>query len=304
MNSAVVSWAITATLAKNPDYWETDPLYPGKNYKWPYADKLQISIITDSSTLLTAIRTAKIDYYTPVFGGLTHDQFTTLSGQAKGLLSKRRIASTPILAMRTDQKPFDDIRVRKAFNFAIDRVTFVKVEGGRATLWSRRGKDWTREFPEVAEAVKRAALQFADLGAHVEEVDPGFDDVHAIFRTHWYTGAAFLLRGFTAEQLQHPPYVYAFRLPPPNEHVDVFEGDFKKQHTPAWWRALFEQSELLHVEHCAELDDADAIYEEMVRYEHEHGLDPFDVDMCLQQMEWGRTRRPRKTLFVLTARKR
>lgn len=53
---------------------------------------------------------------------------------------------------------------------------------------------------EVAEAVKRAALQFADLGAHVEEANPGFDDVHAIFRTHWYTGAAFLLRGFTAEQ--------------------------------------------------------------------------------------------------------
>ncbi len=113
------------TYSKNPDYWETDPLYPGKNYKWPYADKLVISIITDSSTLLTAIRTAKIDYYVPTFGGLTHDQFTTLSGQAKGLLSKRRIASTPILAMRTDQKPFDDIRVRQALNMAVDKQTWL-----------------------------------------------------------------------------------------------------------------------------------------------------------------------------------
>jgi hypothetical protein len=41
-----------------------------------------------------------------------------------------------------------------------------------------------------------------------------------------------------------------------------------------------------------------------VRYEYEHNLDPFDVEICLQQMEWGRTHRPRKTLFVLTARKR
>ncbi len=117
-------------------------------------------------------------------------------------------------------------------------------------------------------------------------------------------GSEVLSDEFTAEQLQHPPYVYAFHLPPPNEHVDVFEGDFKKQHTPQWWRSLFEQSGLLQVEHCEELDDADAIYKELVRYEYEHDIDPFDVDICLQQIEWGCTQRPRKTLFVLTARKR
>jgi cyclopropane fatty-acyl-phospholipid synthase-like methyltransferase len=117
-------------------------------------------------------------------------------------------------------------------------------------------------------------------------------------------GSEVLSDEFTAEQLQHPPHVYAFQLPPPNEHVDVFEGDFKKQHTPAWWRDLFAQAGLLDVEHCAELDDADTIYEELVRYEYEHDLDPFDVDICLQQIEWGRAHRPRKTLFVLTARRR
>ena len=116
-------------------------------------------------------------------------------------------------------------------------------------------------------------------------------------------GSEVLSDEFTPGQLQDPPYVYAFRLPPPNEHVDVFEGDFKKQHTPRWWRDLFESSGLLGVEHCAELDDADVLYEELVRYEYEHALDPFDVEMCLQQMEWGETHRPRKSLFVLAARK-
>jgi cyclopropane fatty-acyl-phospholipid synthase-like methyltransferase len=116
-------------------------------------------------------------------------------------------------------------------------------------------------------------------------------------------GSEVLSDEFTAEQVQHPPCVYAFQLPPPNEHVDVFEDDFKKQHTPAWWRGLFEQAGL-RVEHCAELDDAGAIYEELVRYEYEHDLDPFDVDICLQQIEWGRSQRPRKTLFVLAASKR
>ena len=116
-------------------------------------------------------------------------------------------------------------------------------------------------------------------------------------------GSEVLSDEFTAGQLQHPPYVFAFQLPPPNEHINVFEDDFKRQHTPGWWRDLFEQAGL-NVEHCAELDDADAIYEEMVRYEYEHDLDPFDVDICLQQFEWGRTNRPRKTLFTLTASKR
>jgi len=45
------------------------------------------------------------------------------------------------------------------------------------------------------------------------------------------------------------------------------------------------------------------MYEELVRYEHEHHIDPFDVQICLDQIEWGRSNQPRKTLFVLTATK-
>lgn len=116
-------------------------------------------------------------------------------------------------------------------------------------------------------------------------------------------GSEVLTSEFTVEQMENPPHVYAFQLPPPNEHVNVFEDDFVKQHTPVWWRDLFESSGLLQVEHCRELEDADVIYEELVRYEHEHNIDPFDVQICLDQIEWGRTHEPRKTLFVLTARK-
>jgi SAM-dependent methyltransferase len=116
-------------------------------------------------------------------------------------------------------------------------------------------------------------------------------------------GSEALSKEFSEEQLINPPPVYAFRLPPPNEHVDVFEDDFKKQHTPGWWRDLFQASGLLNVECGHELDDADVIYEELVRYEHELQVDPFDVQICLDQIEWGRTYQPRKTLFVLTASK-
>jgi len=116
-------------------------------------------------------------------------------------------------------------------------------------------------------------------------------------------GSEVLSDEFTAEQLEDPPYVYAFRLPPPNEHVDIFEGDFRKQHTPRWWQELFERCGLLEVECCLELDDATVLYEEMVRYEYEHDLNPFNVEICLAQAEWERTHRPKRSLFVLTAHK-
>jgi cyclopropane fatty-acyl-phospholipid synthase-like methyltransferase len=117
-------------------------------------------------------------------------------------------------------------------------------------------------------------------------------------------GSEVLSDEFTAEQLQNPPDVYSFRLPPPNEAVDVFEDDFKKQHTPAWWKELFERSGRLEVERCHELEDADVLYEDLVRYEHDYGVGPFDVQICLRQIEWGEQNRPRKSLFTLTARKR
>ncbi len=116
-------------------------------------------------------------------------------------------------------------------------------------------------------------------------------------------GSEVLTDEFTPEQLQNPPAVYSFKLPPPNQDVDVFEGDFKKQHTPAWWKNLFEASGVLRVTHCAELDDADILYEDMVLYNVEHHLDPEDVDICIQQIEWAQTNKPRKSLFVITSEK-
>ncbi|MBI3372993.1 MAG: amidase [Betaproteobacteria bacterium] len=53
---------------------------------------------------------------------------------------------------------------------------------------------------EVAQIVKAAAMRFAELGARVEERDPGFEDQGPVFSTHWFSGAAYLLRNFTPEQ--------------------------------------------------------------------------------------------------------
>lgn len=54
--------------------------------------------------------------------------------------------------------------------------------------------------PEIATLVAAAANRFANLGAHVEEVDPGLPDCAEPFRKHWYAGAAALLNTFSDKQ--------------------------------------------------------------------------------------------------------
>ena len=49
--------------------------------------------------------------------------------------------------------------------------------------------------PEVRQIVDNAVKVFADLGAKVEEKNPGFADPAPVFTTHWFSGAAFLHEG-------------------------------------------------------------------------------------------------------------
>jgi aspartyl-tRNA(Asn)/glutamyl-tRNA(Gln) amidotransferase subunit A len=47
---------------------------------------------------------------------------------------------------------------------------------------------------EIAALVKQAARVFEDLGAKVEEADPGFEDQQDVFTLHWFPGAAYVVR--------------------------------------------------------------------------------------------------------------
>ncbi len=48
--------------------------------------------------------------------------------------------------------------------------------------------------PEIARIVKKAVSTFTDLGAHVENRDPGFEDCGPLFAAHWFPGAAYVVR--------------------------------------------------------------------------------------------------------------
>ena len=52
--------------------------------------------------------------------------------------------------------------------------------------------------PEIAALVVSAVRTFSELGAKVEEKNPGFENPEAIFRTHWFSAAAYLVNTIPA----------------------------------------------------------------------------------------------------------
>jgi aspartyl-tRNA(Asn)/glutamyl-tRNA(Gln) amidotransferase subunit A len=53
---------------------------------------------------------------------------------------------------------------------------------------------------EVKEIVGKAVKVLEDLGAKVEEKNPGFEDPAPLFMAHWFSGAAFLLKSIPKEK--------------------------------------------------------------------------------------------------------
>jgi SAM-dependent methyltransferase len=108
---------------------------------------------------------------------------------------------------------------------------------------------------------------------------------------------------FSSEAYANPPDVYNYHLPPPHEKVNVWEDDFSRMHSPAWWENLFRESGLVEVLHCRELADAVILYEDLVLHQIAQDPEAEDIERSIAQLEYGREQRPYKTMFVITARK-
>jgi aspartyl-tRNA(Asn)/glutamyl-tRNA(Gln) amidotransferase subunit A len=70
---------------------------------------------------------------------------------------------------------------------------------GLRLAWSPRLGGNVAVDPEIAALTRAAAMAFRELGATVEEVDPGFDDPIETLMTIWSAGAALALRSMDAE---------------------------------------------------------------------------------------------------------
>ena len=107
----------SGTFVRNSNYFGYDERYP-KNHL-PYIDKINLVIIPDMQTALSAVRTGKVD----VMETLTLDQRNTVQKNSPQLVWQTRPAAGYTIQERNDKAPFTDIRVRQAMTQAIDIPT-------------------------------------------------------------------------------------------------------------------------------------------------------------------------------------
>ena len=108
-----------ATLNKNPNYWDVDPIGPGKGNKLPYLDEIRMVIIPDSSTRDAGLRTGKLEWLS--FTGDQWEEAATITNVNHDILTKdATIPHGGEIQLRTDRPPLNDVKVRQALMMATD----------------------------------------------------------------------------------------------------------------------------------------------------------------------------------------
>ena len=121
------------TYVKNPIYWGREKI-TGQEYKLPFVDKVVYHTIKDEATQHAALRTAKLDILETIRWSAV-DELKRSAPRLKW--SKWLYMSGTFLSMRVDTRPFDDIRVRRALNMAVNKQEIVKsYYGGNAELFA------------------------------------------------------------------------------------------------------------------------------------------------------------------------
>ncbi len=121
------------TYQKNPLYWDKEKI-GAQEYKLPFVDKVTFRTIRDEAAQISALRTAKLDMLEYIRWSSV-DELKKSAPQLKW--SKWLATSGQFLSMRVDTKPFDDIRVRRALNMAVNKQEIVKAfYNGNAELFS------------------------------------------------------------------------------------------------------------------------------------------------------------------------
>lgn len=100
-------------LEKNPDYWKEG---------LPKLDKVTFKVIPESSTRLAELQTGKIDIMKRV------EVAQANSVKETDFLELKEVGTPTVFSLRFDtaQKPLDDVRVRQAINYAIDKDTIIE----------------------------------------------------------------------------------------------------------------------------------------------------------------------------------
>ena len=110
------------TYVKNPIYWGKEK-FGEAELQLPFIDKLSYRILKDEATQITALRTGKLD----ILESIRWQNAEMLRKSVPELKWNRWLATSGTgIALRLDTKPFDDVRVRRALNMAINKKEIIE----------------------------------------------------------------------------------------------------------------------------------------------------------------------------------
>jgi len=124
----LITWTATEIEAeRNPFYWKSDA---------PRLTGLHFQLATPANVAVREWKAGKIDLLTPSGVNFSEQDLTSLRSQSKWdkLLRSQVDNAVVYTGMNVQMKPFDNIKVRKALNDAIDRAKLVVAIGGRGRV--------------------------------------------------------------------------------------------------------------------------------------------------------------------------
>nr|WP_083496901.1 peptide ABC transporter substrate-binding protein [Brevibacillus choshinensis] len=101
-------------LAKNENYWDANTVK---------LDKIELSMIEDPNTELSMFENGELDLAGTPLGALPFDAMPTL--KESGKLEIQPYAATYWYKFNTEKPPFNNVKIRKAFTYAINRQQII-----------------------------------------------------------------------------------------------------------------------------------------------------------------------------------
>jgi SAM-dependent methyltransferase len=103
---------------------------------------------------------------------------------------------------------------------------------------------------------------------------------------------------FSPEAIRRLPREY-------DDGTDLWRSEFSRYHSPQWWAELLDETGIVDIAECTELEDGVVMWEDELLYNIERCGWPEDrANTDFAQIAYGYAKRPYLTHFVLTVQKR